>query len=279
MTRLFGYLGTDYSRLQCALQLTGSELTYEATIKHSGWGLGFYQADQALIRKRPKVSSQQIRFTDLATDINSQALVGHLRQATVGDISGENTQPFRYKSWLFAHIGTLFDYQVVKESLMDHIPSYLQRYIMGQTDSEAAMYLFFGKLGKLANLDNPLIDPTVVSKAMNETIKTIFDTVRTNNVDPLPGFNTVLTNGKTMIATALGLPLFYKIIDGISDCSMCRNPPIYAGHTPKLVHHPRFKAIIVGSDMHEEPEGWTKVDRSVLQINHDMTITTIPISL
>ena len=39
-------------------------------------------------------------------------MIGHVRAATVGNLRTENTHPFRYRQWLFAHTGTVDGYLI-----------------------------------------------------------------------------------------------------------------------------------------------------------------------
>lgn len=280
MARLFGYLGTDYSRMQCALHLTGDALNHRVFKDSSGWGLGFYQNDRALYRKKPKTPKGEVKFPKLAADIYSHALVGHLRYATIGDVTGENTQPFRYKLWLFEHAGTIYDWDRIRDALMEHVPEYLQRYILGQTDSEVLMYLFLSRLSKAVNLNNPLIPPEEAGTALRDTIRQVNDIAAELKIERTPTANIIATNGKTLVASAQGMPMYHRTIDGIEDCEICRNPPLFAGHDPGPVHHSHFKAVFVaGSESGEIDDSWTRIeDGSILWLNHDMTIETVPLT-
>ena len=107
-----------------------------------GWGIGFYQSGEVLLRRRPIDERAEIDVAAFAKDLRADVLIGHVRAATVGNLRTENTHPFRYRQWLFAHTGTIDGYPTLKSRVSESLPEFLRRNVRGDTDSELLFHLF-----------------------------------------------------------------------------------------------------------------------------------------
>ena len=108
MSRLIGYVANRADRIKDALYQERAVLRQEAAPGvASGWGVGFYSGDEVLHKKRPTRRGELVDWQSIAGDVRSDCVVMHLRQPTVGDFRAENAHPFRVRSWLFAHEGTI----------------------------------------------------------------------------------------------------------------------------------------------------------------------------
>lgn len=56
-------------------------------------------------------------FAEIASSAFSKAAIAHIRAATVGKVAFENTHPFKYGPWVFAHNGTLASFERVRTHL------------------------------------------------------------------------------------------------------------------------------------------------------------------
>ena len=70
-------------------------------------------------------------------------VVAHVRRATVGGTTIENTHPFSYGKWIFAHNGTVPNFLKVRDRMLPEIDSMLANDIKGTTDSEHIFSFFF----------------------------------------------------------------------------------------------------------------------------------------
>src|SRR5919112_1320672 len=136
MARLFGLIGNR-------TDLAGRVLSHEADAlrvqsKGSlGWGIGFYQGGEVLMRRRPIDDTRSsIEMGKVAGDVRADVVLGHVRNATVGSLRTENTHPFRYRQWLFAQTGTLPSFDAIRERLVGSVPEFLRSSIRGETDAE-----------------------------------------------------------------------------------------------------------------------------------------------
>jgi len=129
------------------------------------WGIGLYQGGDVLLKRRPQPTQGPIDFYAVASELRTDTFIAHARAATVGDNRNENTHPFRFRSWLFAHHGTLPGFggedparpsprqMALADALRAEIPEFLLRNLHGQTDSELLFHLFLTRLYESNHLD------------------------------------------------------------------------------------------------------------------------------
>src|ERR1700716_4225613 len=113
MARLFGLIGNRADLAGRVLDVEREALKVPTGLVPAGalsWGIGFYQGGEVLIRRRPNDERNALDLAALAKDLRSDLMIGHVRAATVGSIRTENTHPFRYREWLFAHTGSVASY-------------------------------------------------------------------------------------------------------------------------------------------------------------------------
>src|SRR5690606_27245264 len=92
-----------------------------------GWGLGFYQSGEVLLRRRPIDDREEIDLVEAAEDVRTDVMIGHVRRASIGAHRTENTHPFRYRMWLFAQTGTIGGFDRLRERLLSSQPEFLRR--------------------------------------------------------------------------------------------------------------------------------------------------------
>lgn len=107
-----------------------------------GWGVAFYEGKACRLFHDPTPSANS-PIAHLIRDfpIKSRIVISHIRQATHGKVSLENTHPFRRelwgREWTFAHKGKL---KGVKRRPLHHYRP------IGTTDSEHAFCWIMGEL-------------------------------------------------------------------------------------------------------------------------------------
>ena len=101
-----------------ALQVSSAHFSGKGTSSSLGWGIGFYQGGEVLMRRRPIDDHATVDVAKVAGDVRADVLVGHVRNATVGSLRTENTHPFRYRQWLFAQTGTLPSFEAIRDRLL-----------------------------------------------------------------------------------------------------------------------------------------------------------------
>jgi glutamine amidotransferase len=281
-------MANDPQRLRCALH-PGRALLAEPVPSDNpqetidGWGVGFYQGGEVLLQRRPKPPAGAIDFMDLLRDLRTDALIGHMRSGTVGAPKNENTHPFRFRSWLFAHHGTIAgfaDSPSVRERFIGTIPDFLRRNIRGQTDSEHLFHLFLAGLHAAGKIDDPTLAPRAAAKVLAETIAAAEEIARGHGDSAL---DVAATNGRILLATRRGRPLFYYRVDGVRDCPVCREAP--AAELARGAHsadHEHLRAVVLVADggRASAPVAppWQEVpESSVVTVSHELAVEITPL--
>nr|CRH04519.1 putative Glutamine amidotransferase, class-II [Candidatus Magnetococcus massalia] len=110
-----------------------------------GWGIAFYEYNDALIMRAPEPAceSQLVRFIE-TNAFHSSLVLSHIRKATQGDICLPNTHPFRRelggRLHIFAHNGELPGIMNGQRYPLGHYRP------IGTTDSEVAFCLLMEQM-------------------------------------------------------------------------------------------------------------------------------------
>ncbi|HET9933574.1 MAG TPA: class II glutamine amidotransferase [Polyangiaceae bacterium] len=230
-----------------------------------GWGLGFYQAGEILLRRRPIDDRNEIDLTEAAEDIRTDVLIGHVRRASVGALRTENTHPFRYRSWVFAQTGTIGGFENLRERLLASQPEFLRRNVRGETDSECFFYLFLSFLHDAGHLDEGHVAMNHVAAALRASISLVDRLSAEEGYGPNGG-NIMVTNGESMLAVHRDGMLGYRLLRGKFDVEgllgedgmrRARIPSIDSTHF-----------TILASDLDALPAGWTSVsERAIVTLS------------
>lgn len=147
MARLFGFIG-NRADLGPLIIAAHAELLREcrSVPEAWGWGIGFHQSGEMLLRRRPLDDREVIDLSVEALGIRTDLLLSHVRTPHIGGLSTENTQPFRYRGWLFAHSGTIVEFDRLRPRLLELMPEFLRQNVLGDTDSEVLFYSFLALL-------------------------------------------------------------------------------------------------------------------------------------
>lgn len=203
-----------------------------------GWGIGFYQSGEVLLRRRPIDERGQLNLADAVESIRTDALIGHVRHATTGPLRTENTHPFRYRLWLFAHTGAISGFARLRERLLSSLPTFLRRNVRGDTDSEVFFYLFLSFLHDAGHLEEIRPQARSVTGALRATISLIDRYSAEEGFGPNSG-DVIVANGEDLFAVnrdgnmktmeldgRLGVE---ELLSGVADANL-RIPSIESTH-------------------------------------------------
>ena len=142
-----------------------------------------------------------------STACASHVVIAHVREATVGDRRADNTQPFRMRQWLFAHVGEVAGFAAMRERLVESLPDFLRRNMRGQTDSELLFHVLLSFLHDSGQLDSVDIERRGGRLGALRSTVTLIDRYA-REVGAGPGSLTLaLTNGRQLYALRRGSPL------------------------------------------------------------------------
>lgn len=119
-----------------------------------GWGVAgllgdkttiFYKSTDAVI----KDTKNYLQTIDKLKKANSKISIIHFRKSSSGGVKLENTHPFIYDDWVFAHNGTILQKDDLKLTKLKP---------QGDTDSEVLFYHIIENLGNTINFIPLLVD-------------------------------------------------------------------------------------------------------------------------
>ncbi|MEO7196013.1 MAG: class II glutamine amidotransferase [Pseudonocardiaceae bacterium] len=133
MCRLFGLSGGS-ERVQATFWLLDApdSLAAQSRREPDGTGLGTFDADGTpRVDKQPIAAYQDRQFAQEAKERVSTTFIAHIRYASTGGLSPQNTHPFEQRGRLFAHNGVIADLPRLEAELGDY-----RSLVRGDTDSE-----------------------------------------------------------------------------------------------------------------------------------------------
>ena len=97
-----------------------------------GTGLGAFTPDgEPIVSKQPLAAYEDRQFGREARSVSSRTFVAHVRFATTGGLTRQNTHPFEMHGRLFAHNGVIGDLKALEAELGDEM-----ELVGGESDSE-----------------------------------------------------------------------------------------------------------------------------------------------
>lgn len=106
-----------------------------------GWGIAQFPQGEKWIETGTLSAENCARFDQLG-DLTTQAMLVHIRLASVGDVHERNTHPFSAGPWVFMHNGTLRNFEAARARLEAEIAPVYRSQLRGETDSERCFGLF-----------------------------------------------------------------------------------------------------------------------------------------
>jgi predicted glutamine amidotransferase len=133
MCRLFGMSGgRDPVRASFWLLEAPDSLAEQSRREPDGTGLGTFGHDgKPIVSKQPLAAYEDEEFAREAREVSSRTFIAHVRYASTGAVSPENTHPFEQRGRLFAHNGVIEDLDRLDDELGD-----ARSLVAGETDSE-----------------------------------------------------------------------------------------------------------------------------------------------
>jgi glutamine amidotransferase len=133
MCRLFGMSGgRDPVRATFWLLEAPDSLAQQSRREPDGTGLGTFDAEgHPVVSKQPLAAYEDQQFAEAAREVSSRTFIAHVRYASTGAVSPENTHPFEQRGRLFAHNGVIGEPERLEPELGD-----ARDLVRGETDSE-----------------------------------------------------------------------------------------------------------------------------------------------
>jgi predicted glutamine amidotransferase len=182
MCRVFGCVAAEPVSIRHELLEAENPLIRQSEEHDSGWGMAVYERPDGAeprLSRFPEAAYTGDEFNE-AADTRARIFNVHVRRATMGELSMENTHPFCLGSYTLGHNGTIVRYPRLLEPHMSRP--------VGDTDSE---YLF-----NLLMHDFDDGDPVAcIRRAMRTAVER----------SPFSGLNILFSDGEKLFAYRLGL--------------------------------------------------------------------------
>jgi predicted glutamine amidotransferase len=182
MCRVFGCVSSEPVSVRNELLEAENPMIRQSEEHDSGWGMAVYERPEGA---EPRV----VRFPHAAhadgefrgcTDLRGRIFNVHVRRATMGGLTMENTHPFCLGSNSFGHNGTVLEFGRLPE------PGVAKP--AGQTDSEQVFNLLMHRF-----------DPADVVGSLRSTMSKVVD------CSPFSGLNFLFSDGERLYAYRLGI--------------------------------------------------------------------------
>jgi len=268
MCRLYGFHATEPTRLECSLVraqnalMAQSKMDREGLTHGHGWGVAEHPDGLPFVEKQAWAAYHGEHFKKTAKRLYSRMAIAHVRRATVGRPGLENTHPFVHGVWLFAHNGTVPDFERVREALLPELDELHRSEIHGTTDSE---HIF----RYLLTLWQRHPERSLVA-ILRDGLEQVITWATEINAAAKISLNLLWSNGEELVGSRLNRTLWYLERDGLMHCEICGETHVH--HDPKRP----YQAVEVAS----EPitgEPWRQVPNgTVFTIDPDMCLRIEP---
>jgi glutamine amidotransferase len=221
------------TRVECSLVhaqnalMQQSQGDAEGLVHSHGWGVADYRDTVPMIEKQTWAAWHGEHFRKTAARVYARTVVAHVRQATVGAITMENTHPFSNGRWIFAHNGSIQDFPQVRDRMIEHIDPALRNDIRGETDSEHIFYFLLTL--HLRHPERPLME--TVGRGLRRIIQW---SEATGPAEPA-GLNIVLTDGDQLVGSRYNRTLWHLVRDEVTVCGICGKKHVQ--HEPGQDYH------------------------------------------
>ncbi len=258
MSILFSCICNQPERLLSAIEPVREVLRAE---KVTRWGLSYVQAGQVLLSRHPKPVEGCFDFFDALGALESDYLIGCAD--TDQDYKGNiNTQPFRFRHWMFALKSDLQDFSSVHEAFTEHLPGFLQRSIKGKSPSEYLFHLFLSLLHDSAQIDDHNLDPNHTAAALKTALALATGIVNKAGLKGSFG-NIMVSNSRSTLALRQGGPLYQRRLRQLED--------------PKRPDT-EFRSVLVVSADENPGEGFEELpDGTILVVKRDLSTDILAI--
>jgi glutamine amidotransferase len=270
MARLFGIIGNRPDLTARVLAFEVDALRARSKGMPLGWGLGFYQGGEVLMRRRPIDERSELDVPKLAADVRADLIIGHIRLATVGALRTENTHPFRYRQWLFAQTGTVPEFEQVRERLVASVPDFLRGDIRGETDAEVMFHVYLSFLHDAGLLNDGVVDAALVREALRSSLAVV-DGMTAEVGGEAGQLNLMVSNGDYLVAVHRSdSPMRLRVFSGKLDGdALIGDDPQLRRKIPELG---RMHFSLAASDFDDAPPNarWKAVaERAIVTMSRD----------
>jgi len=275
MSLAFALFTSDPNLLRCELLRLENAVITSPPERFNAVGLTSYAQDQVLFQRfRSAVDLKSL--SGLWAGRESDALLYHACELPLGMSPEENTQPFRYRQWMFCHVGAVSELSRVKEALLAQLPKFLQRQIAGDTRGELIFALFLKLLRDVGKMDDLSVESRLVAQLLGKTLRAIEQMSADAGSSTLGTVNCIATNGSLLVAARFGSePLFYTLLEGSADCERCGIDATTLETLPVVRAHRRRRTVALASHPNRAAN-WIEIpSATAIAIGRDLSLQQV----
>ena len=288
MCRFIAYLGKPIFADELLIRPKNSlmkqsyhALEAEMTVNGDGFGIGWYnhlrRKEPALFRSiRPAWNDENLSYN--ASMIKTNCLLAHIRAATQGGVSIENSHPFQFKEFLMMQNGGIKEFNKIKRKMIDRLNDETFEWINGQTDTQYIFAFFLTLAGELKDKKKELLNLGDLSLCLSKTFSEIEQMKKESGIEAPSLYNLVLTNGKSMIATR------YSTMPDTETRSLhiTSNTECYVSEEGYLTCKPlknNQNSVLISSEvLTEDKEHWREIpENHCIMVEEDMSVAIKPL--
>jgi len=254
--KLIAYISNQAKRLPEAIAPVRETLRVEGTVPR--WGMGYVQAGHVLLSRNPKEHPKGVDLAAVLEPLQSDYII-----AWAGEEDGlkgtANTQPFRYRSWLYAQTAST---AVDVAPIVEHMPGYLRRNIRGKTLAEGFFHLMLSLLHDSGGIDDPDLDPHAIGLALRDA-----SALATRLLDGETGAgigSIAVSNSRSMVVAHFGGdPLFVRSLKN---------------EDPKLSESQRYRAVLAMTGTAKPGDGFEAIPPgSAVVVHRNLDSDIVPL--
>ncbi|KAH9944318.1 N-terminal nucleophile aminohydrolase [Epithele typhae] len=248
-------------------------LDHRRPINGDGFGVGWYDpvydeelGSQPCIFTSVTPAWNNVNLLRLAEKTKSPLVFAHVRATTAGTLSLDNCHPWSFGKLMFMHNGGIAEFHRIKRKLQNSLSDELFNMVTGNTDSQWSFALL---LSKLPDPNAKGFTPSILQRAMLETIAHINALLEEANITEPSLMNFCVTDGETVVATRYissrtdeAASLWFSSGSTFSEYAE-------GGHYKMSKTDKRENIILIAS----EPLTFEKADWMEIRTNHMVVIT------
>lgn len=225
------------------------------------WGLGYVHSSEVLLLRNPRVSETDVDLFEALAGLSTDYVIAATSPAD-GLKGNANTQPYRFRRWMFAMDGSIGKLDEVGPAILDVVPEYLRRNIKGKTASELIFHLFLAMLHDAGRMDHPNLEPIEGARALRDALAFTFSQITRAGGSRGPG-NIVVTNSRFMLGVRLDAPFYVRQ---------------YREHIDPKRAESQLKAVLMVTGDDNPGEGFEEVPlRQVIAVHRSVLAEIIPL--